>query len=889
MDTYSLKFLPYLRQGLGANARISDTDKFHRIKDVKVNLVNQEQQPIRDQTGNEITSKHTTTLIGPADIVGFYPRSVARTMPDHNTNDFEHNYFPFIEFKAPDFPWRYTLGDPDDKNCLNPWIMLLVLTEDEIEKRERIRLTRKSYIEKIVLNDKGKKHLPDPQKAWAWGHVQYSGGEPIDNEDALSKSLIDHPEWNCSRILCTRKLERLTKYYAFVVPWYEAGRLAGLRLENKDKNDSCWQNTGINELPIYYQWSFQTSEIGDFEDLVTKINAEECPTGVGSRSINGACPGFPLPDVDYGSFELEGALLPLEKGEPGPTLETENTFSDEVSELISKITFMEDPGDEEDPFVTIPYYGQYYRDVKKDSLKEANWRKEINLDRRYRVPAGMGTKVVQKNQEEYMHLCWSQVKDVRAANEELRRAAAGVLISERLKERHLDPLSTERFLTISEPFHHYIKNTSTSLKSQIAAAGTPQGLMSYPMRRIFAQKTRFANSKFEDRKAYSEYIQKTYSEYIQSSIYHNKNIAGQPAKTQRAKKEFYSASPLLGDKVTFLPLIELDKIRRKFCYPEDVLNRLKDLITITKRQDDDEFKIEQRMCSPELPFAMYAYLKELSPEYLIPNLKELKNNTVILGLENRKFIEAYMVGLNHEMSRELVWREYPTDRKGTLFIYFWEPADEKQLLRGDIKEVFDWKDKNGNDTKLGENASNEGDVEERTIFAVKADLIRRYSNAVFYLVETQIENPSKDEWESFFNNFDNENRDPKYKIIEPQITATVSNDIRLWGFPIKKEQIEDNPAKYFFIIEEIPSLPRFGLDIGKADLVSRFDDLSWDDFRRDDSDWLDPTLPISVTIQGETEKWNQFNTGALVAKFFLQSPVLKVFPAMKMIPPKKKY
>ena len=39
---------------------------------------------------------------------------------------------------------------------------------------------------------------------------------------------------------------------------------------------------------------------------------------------------------------------------------------------------------------------------------------------------------------------------------------------------------------------------------------------------------------------------------------------------------------------------------------------------------------------------------------------------------NQQFIEAYMVGLNHEMSRELLWRGYPTSRTGTYFRQFWD-------------------------------------------------------------------------------------------------------------------------------------------------------------------------------------------------------------------------
>jgi hypothetical protein len=272
MDDYSLQFLPNLRLGLGANAQ-QTADKLHRIKDVDVILVNQSDESIKDQDNNPIESKHSTKLIGPGDVIGFNSRVVARTAPDNNTNDFEPNYVPFVEFKDPDFPWRYSLGDKD--NRLNPWIVLLVLTRDAFILK-RTKLNKKQYINTIELNDKGIAQLPDLENAWAWAHVQLSGGESFDSDEKkLVTSLRNNPEWNCSRILCLRKLEPLTLYSAFVVPWYEAGRLAVGLSEGKTVDDSCWKEP--NTLPVYYHWEFQTSEKGDFEDLINRIKGKVSP------------------------------------------------------------------------------------------------------------------------------------------------------------------------------------------------------------------------------------------------------------------------------------------------------------------------------------------------------------------------------------------------------------------------------------------------------------------------------------------------------------------------------------------------------------------------------------------------------------------------------------
>src|SRR6185437_12658791 len=74
-------------------------------------------------------------------------------------------------------------------------------------------------------------------------------------------------------------------------------------------------------------------------------------------------------------------------------------------------------------------------------------------------------------------------------------------------------------------------------------------------------------------------------------------------------------------------------------------------------------------------------------------------NTLGIVVANQEFVEAFMVGLNHEMSRELLWNEYPTDQRGTYFRQFWdvrafviadggEPDPEKQK---DIRPIHTWK------------------------------------------------------------------------------------------------------------------------------------------------------------------------------------------------------
>ena len=56
---------------------------------------------------------------------------------------------------------------------------------------------------------------------------------------------------------------------------------------------------------------------------------------------------------------------------------------------------------------------------------------------------------------------------------------------------------------------------------------------------------------------------------------------------------------------------------------------------------------------------MWAPLRDQSPEWIVPGLSEIENDSLGLLVPNQRFIEAYMVGLNHEMVRELHMERVP--------------------------------------------------------------------------------------------------------------------------------------------------------------------------------------------------------------------------------------
>ena len=54
----------------------------------------------------------------------------------------------------------------------------------------------------------------------------------------------------------------------------------------------------------------------------------------------------------------------------------------------------------------------------------------------------------------------------------------------------------------------------------------------------------------------------------------------------------------------------------------------------------------------------------------------MEPNSLMVAEPNAEFIEAYMVGLNHEIGRLLLFAEFPTDQRGTCFRQFWDPRGQ---------------------------------------------------------------------------------------------------------------------------------------------------------------------------------------------------------------------
>ena len=363
-------------------------------------------------------------------------------------------------------------------------------------------------------------------------------------------------------------------------------------------------------------------------------------------------------------------------------------------------------------------------------------------------------------------------------------------------------------------------------------------------------------------------------------------------------------------------------------------------VTIPAFLSQIQFELfREAMAYPILDMPMYKPLLGLSDEHFLPNIDKIPPNTITLLETNQKFIEAYMVGANHEFSRELLWREFPTDQRGTPFRQFWDPTgavvrdegldgslsasntltsgtpeDRREKLR-DIPPLHLW----SRFSNLGEHDHREltpGEAEEEAVLVIKGDLLKRYPNTVIYAQRAR--------WQLTDGDIDTslprllEDVGTEAEILRtPLYEARVDPDVTFIGFDLTTAEAQggtgedgDDDPGWFFVIKERPGEPRFGLDIEREGDLNLWNDLAWPDVHDPDGDDgflqitnASPTLVLPAELPEElagsdTEEtpaeiqhaedvglqWHPNTNAAELAYILYQVPVLVAVHAREMLP-----
>ncbi|CAH1651145.1 hypothetical protein [Chelatococcus asaccharovorans] len=1097
IGTYS--FLPWLRQGLANQIATADFDPAVKVRaSINIDLALTGDK-IGGGTATESVSR-PMALFGPGDIVGIDKRAIVRVEPRDWVTNFEPNYLPAIEFYDEDFPWRYTPAAPDlGRGRLRPWLALVVLAEGEF-KDGKAGLDRPlPYIDVDNLAA-----FPRADELWAWAHVHVNrslaaGDSEFVSTDAnavqarLGALLADNPDLAYSRIISPRKLAENTAYHAFLVPTFETGRRAGLKIEIGDDVPatlSAWDAGPRPEpqsFPYYHRWFFHTGARGDFEMLVRLLKPKPVDPRVGTREMDVQYPGANVAGLDKpelgGILKLGGALRPPAKV-PAPPPDLFETWDDpfprplqeDLARLINLPDDYQRAGDP-DPVIAPPLYGTWHA-LTKRVLSEAdgapaanpdNWVHRLNLDPRFRVPAGFGTRIIQDNQEKYMDAAWEQVGNVLEAQRRIRFGQFAVKVSEIWYDRHLLPLvgvSRQKALLLMAPLNKRILAGAFTIHHAQATSLLQPVMTSAPLRRIIRPRGRLISAlPFDAARPPDQLIDRVNrgevsaappkqtpaglftadqaadalvpaaappwvvdwlkrlprlpwlvilvailiallcllllsptigvllaALVIAGAVYLRRwldqwapSVAASEAlkednqtpaavdampgaggfvitepgsgyvpgrgpdsqeatRFKTALKEGFAlvqASAVAGSAPVRRPL-DLDDLTAtavKAINPTQTIpRRIRAGLFVPPRliAEIGEAFVEP-MAYPVIDQPMYEPLTARSSELFLPNINLIANNSITLLETNQRFIESYMVGLNHEFARELLWREYPTDQRGSTFRQFWDvrsffnrdkldDAALKEKLR-DIKPLHTW----SRTSSLGSHDNREavaGATEEELVLVIRGELLKRYPTAVIYAHRAVWQrkddgteaDKAREPWDRH-DPIDNlkerrlapltaaeEANPPKSKVLTPLYQARVEPDIHFFGFDLTVDKAKggtgahpDDDPGWFFVIKERPGEPRFGLDIEKQPKLNVWNDLAWDDVQPNapGSHIEIATAPAAFTLVTPTgtdsEKavqfaddkkiaWSRAMSSAELAYILFQAPVLVGVHASEMLP-----
>lgn len=925
----------------------------------------------------------------------------------------------------------------------------------------------------------------------------------------LGQTLSHNPDRAYSRIISPRKLAPNTAYHAFLVPVFETGRLAGIGLDPASApyaTHGAWDaypdgfpvvRPEPTHYPIYHRWYFRTSTVGDFEYLVRLLKPRPMDSRVGRRAMDVQFPDGNLPGIDDpelgGVLQIGGALqVPfsaLNDTEQQEVLKYENwaqdyphPFQEQLAAFINlaeeysrlgaeaahrdshlpdpiRIDDTTDSADiDPDPLITPPLYGRWHAKMQRLLRDEAgnllpqntNWVHDLNLDPRFRVAAGLGTHVVQQNQESYMDAAWKQVGDILKANRQIKWAQMAKEISWIWYDAHLRPLkdrNPNRFFTLTAPVDKRVLVNGTTRFHAVTTSIVPRVAVTAPLRRMMRSRSRLIQklnfpvdrppealvariNAGEVRPAPPKvtppslptpgqlaeamlpqvpgfildgvrripawlrflivllisllatllgsavglivaviaitaflFLERIGRQTAAADSLQEENRTPEQVDTLPQSPDFVltqpgeDAQPSQGTadsaeaarfKVALKDTYRLIQASHQVAQepprrPLDLLalvagtfQTLNPVVTIPKatlatifippRIKDALFEIfDEAMAYPEFDYPMYKPLVAMSDELFLPNLQYIEQNSISLLETNQRFIEAYLVGLNHEFARELLWREYPTDQRGSYFRQFWDVSGvldrenlDKEALREklrDIPPIHRW----SQSSNLGDHDHREvpGTTEDELVLTIRGELLKKYPTAVIYAQKADwartgtgaIDKTQARRLISFVGDIEEANPPPD-KIRTPLYEAKVDPDIYFFGFDLTAEEAKGetasnpNDAGWFFVIKERPGEPRFGLDVdqdGESGGAKQYwNDLSWADVGTADGSFLQPSTPPALTLmpppptaeaqdhqqhaEDRQVAWTGSVSSAEMAYILYQVPVLVAVHASEMLP-----
>ena len=790
----SFAFIPWLR--LGA-ARF-----------LAANPAAQSPVSVTLQVGSNTVTSPALALRGPGDIIGFDPAAVCRVWPANAATDAEPEFLALIEFDQADLPWRYT-PNANTGDQLSPWLCLIVATDEEFSSV--VPATAARPLGSVTITAPAA--LPDLTQAFAWAHAEAIGETSLTAQSAASL-LQQSPQLMRSRILSPRALTPNTAYTAFLVPTLELGRLSGLMTPEPATSVAtpAWSAAPVT-LPVYYQWSFSTGDTGDFSVLVRQLTANPLPDNVAWR------------DMDVGDVSGGVAPIGMESALTTATHAVEDLPpADQVRVASSYARALALTP----PAVRPPLYGSVYVGTGAPA-----WYTDLNQDPRTRAAAGLGSQVVCQNADALLAGAWSQAEGLREANQHLRQWELSRELARSVWSRHAPTNSSDSFLSFVAPLATRVRSGAVTVAQAVNGSTLAPGSLSPALRRL-TRPTGPLSLRQQRRAPPALMSRMSSGAWLGSSavLLPATQSAGVRAvqtlstgllagRMGTVTTLFGTANPVAAINATHdttgLAAAAVTLVQQLTAPPKQgsvlqALNLPALQATVTGQVDPAsaiDAQVQSRsirtdggsgaspfVVAPTFPQAMSRFLAALTQEWLLAGLENVPDDTVSLLAANRRFLESFMVGLNDEMGRRLIFDEYPTDLQATFFKSFWNDGAE------DISSLNSW-------GSLGNNPAPGDFAGDPLVLLIRGALVRRYPNMQVFAVQATEAGPQRTlggtETPILFS-------------------GRIDPDVAFYGFPLTAAQAlgTSTTPGYYFVIQEHPCEPRFGgaVPAGSAAVVA---------------------------------------------------------------------
>lgn len=842
-------FLPWVQRGLARSVDAKDDPAVALAARVSLDVT------LRVEGVGDVPT--TVRLYGPGDITGLERGQVTRMEPRPGTTSFEAGYMAAIEFARAELPWLFTPATAKGER-LRPWLVLVV-----VRRRDGVRLDRQASgplpVLEIGVPARAADELPDLAQSWAWAHAQISG---IPTGQSPAQIIDGSPGFARSRLVCPRRLEPGTAYLACVVPAFAVGVKSGLGDPLEEADDAslapAWTaDAGTVRLPVYHSWEFATGPAGSFETLVRRLQPrplDPASTKPPALDISNAGSGLPAfaPAAEGAVIGMQAALRAPGAGAlpPWPD-ETRVPFQHALERVLTAAP---------DDTITAPVYGQAQSGSEPLPPESAEpvWLRELNLDPRLRVAAAAGARVVRARQEQLMARAWTQAGAIRDVNALLRRSQMARELGGVLMTRHLERMTPSELLAVTQPVHARAAISTQTVDGELRASRLPEAVVSGAMRRIASPQGLLA------RRTGPSAARRGPIDFLPAA---DRIAVARPAVApigMVAMTLAFTAQPQEAAR----PAVSAQSIQARLLVRLDpdstVLERSKLRVAAPAGTWTRPDPLAPVTTGLEFPDPMYDGLREVAPELLLPGLQNVEADSVALLETSPRVIEAYMVGLNHEMSREMLWREFPADLAGTPFRQFWDVRGQRgapETLR-DIPPIATW-----GATGLGTHVRG-STAGGQLVLLVRGELLRRYPTTTIYAVRANADGTLA-----------------AATRIPPMFRGFVAPDVVFAGFALTEEAaLGTDPAGpgWYFAFEEHPGEPRFGFDEqAETDTPQSPNDLAWPHVPLSSSGHVDVLRPLAGAGASLQASWGHDAAG--MAALTLQRPFRVAIHASRLI------